>query len=234
LDISLLLAQICYRAALVVCQRSIQRDSHDKLHSKLDALEEKIESNSKTQEDSSRELQEHVDEGSSQNKDSVKSIKEVLGLGWLRQLGSEIKGIVSQVFTITGTTLSAVQRIEERLPSHSEKFLIRTFTLEDAIGRVTCIDMIFVSSWEALDAMLEGCFRAYPGHKKVANKEYAFQDQKTNMEIKRSIPWSGALIPGQYVTMGLIFRKRQLKSKRFCCPRYHLALEESQDGLISW
>jgi hypothetical protein len=96
LDISLLLAQICYGAALIVCQRSIQRDSHDKLHSKLDALEEKIESNSKNQEDSFRELQEHVDEGISQNEDSVKSIKEGLGLGWLRQLGSEIKGVVSK------------------------------------------------------------------------------------------------------------------------------------------
>jgi hypothetical protein len=32
--------------------------------------------------------------------------------------------------------------------------------------------MLFVSSRDAFDAMLEGCFRAFPGHKKVAKKEY--------------------------------------------------------------
>ena len=63
-------------------------------------------------------------------------------LGWLRQLGSELKGIVSQIFTMSGTTLSAIQRIEQRLLSHSEMALIPTFTLEDAIGRITRVDMV--------------------------------------------------------------------------------------------
>jgi hypothetical protein len=54
----------------------------------------------------------------------------------LRELETELKGIVSQIFTMSGTTLSAVQRIEEGLPSHSEMTLISTFTLEDAIGWV--------------------------------------------------------------------------------------------------
>ena len=162
----------------------------------------------------------------------MKTIREDLKLGWLRQLGSELKGVVSQIFTMSGTTLSAIQRIEQRLPSHSEMTLIRAFTLEDAIGRITPVDMVFVSSWDAFEAMLEGCFREFPGHKMVARKQYVFQDQKTNRDIKRSIPWSGALVPGQYINMGLIFRKRSSKNKRFWCPYCHLALEQSQDGLM--
>lgn len=110
--------------------------------------------------------------------------------------------------------------------------LIRTYTLEDAIGRITRVDMVFISSWDAFDAMLEGCFREFPSHKIVARKQYVFQDQKTNREIKRSILWSGALVPGQYINMGLIFRKRSLKNKRFC-PYCRSALEQSQ-GLIPW
>jgi hypothetical protein len=212
----------------------MQRDTHDKIDSKLDVLEDKIDSNSKIHETSITELQEHIDKGMTQNENAVKTIREDLRLGWLRQLGSELKGLVSQIFTISGTTLSAIQRIEQRLPSHSEMTLIRTFTLEDAIGRITRVDMIFVSSWDAFHAMLEGCFREFPGHKMVARKQYVFQDQKTNTEIKRSIPWSGALVPGQYINMGLVFRKRSSKNKRSGCPYCHLALEQSQDGLIPW
>jgi hypothetical protein len=217
---------------LVKC-RNLQRDTHDKIDSKLDVLEEKIDSNSKAHETSITQLREHVDKGITQSENTVKSIREDLKLGWLRQLGSELKGVVSQIFTMSGTTLSAIQRIEQRLPSHSEMTLIRTFTLEDAIGRITRVDMVFVSSWDAFDAMLEGCFREFPGHKMVARKQYVFQDQKTNREIKRSIPWSGALVPGQYINVGLIFRERSSKNKRFC-PYCHSALEKSQDGLIPW
>jgi hypothetical protein len=135
-------------------------------------IKSKIDSNSKAHETSITELQEHVDEGISQNENAVKSIRE--GLGWLRQLGFELKGAVSQIFTMSGMTLSAIQRIEQRLPSHSEMTLIRTFILEDAIGRITRVDMDFVSSWDAFDAMLEGCFREFPGHKMVARKQYCF------------------------------------------------------------
>jgi hypothetical protein len=162
----------------------MQRDTHDKIDSKLDTLEEKIDSNSEVQETSITELQEHVDKGIIQNENAVKTIREDLKLGWLRQFGSELEGVVSQIFTMSGTTLSAIQRIEQRLPSHLEMTLIRTFTLEDAIGRITRADMVFVSSWDAFDAMLEGCFREFPGHKMVARKQYVFQDQKTNRESK--------------------------------------------------
>lgn len=134
-------------------------------------------------------------------------IQSDLKLGWLRQLGTELKGMVSQVFTMSGMTLSAIQRIEERLPSRSEMALIRTFILEDVLGRTTQIDMVYVGSWDAFDAMLEACFRDYPGHEKVAQKDYVFQDGKTNRELQRSVPWSGAFIPGQHVNMGLIFRR---------------------------
>lgn len=140
--------------------------------------------------------------------------------------------MVSGIFTISGTTLSAVRRIEERLPIQ-DMTLNRAFTLEDALGRTTRIDMIFVSSWGAFDAMLEGCFRYFPGHKMVEIKQYIFQDQKANREIKRTMPWSGALVPGQLIYMGLLFKRRSLKDRSFC-PYCHLVLEQSQDGLIPW
>jgi len=116
-------------------------------------------------------------------------------LGRAQKLGNEVKGMVFQIFTMSRTTLSAVERIEGRLPSRSEQLLIRTFVLEDVLGRITQIDMDYVNSWDAFDGMLAVCFLGLPGHKKVAKKDYVIQDQKTSKELQRSIPWSGAFLP---------------------------------------
>jgi hypothetical protein len=145
--------------------RSMQRNIHETLVSKVDSIEKNIHKSSKDQQAIISAVRDRVQQGVDQNERTRNAIQADL------RLGTELKGIVSQIFTMSGTTLSAVQRIEERLPSHSEMTLT-TFTLEDAISRVTQVDMLFVSSWDAFDAMLEGCFRAFPGHKKVAKKEY--------------------------------------------------------------
>jgi hypothetical protein len=63
--------------SLVKC-RNMQRDNHDKIDSKLDILEERIDSNSKAQKPSITELQEHVDKGITQNENAVKGIREYL------------------------------------------------------------------------------------------------------------------------------------------------------------
>jgi hypothetical protein len=141
--------------------------------------------------------------------------------------------MVFQIFTNSGTTLSAVQRIEERLPSRSEQFLIRTFILEDVLGRITQIDMDYVNSWDAFDAMLAVCFLGLPGHKKVAKRDCVIQDQKTSKELLRSIPWSGSFLPGQRIIMGLIFRKRLQKAQSVFCPGCHILLKE-RHGQVSW
>ncbi|OBT65164.1 hypothetical protein VE03_04799 [Pseudogymnoascus sp. 23342-1-I1] len=211
---------------------NMQRITTDDINSKIDALEEKIDSNADAQAGSTKELQEHVDEGNNQLLVAVKGVQEELRLGWLGNCLSELKAIVSQVFITTGTTLDATQRIETILLSRPQKALIRTFIFEDALGRITQWDLVYISSWDALDAMIEICFRDLPGHEKVARKEYVFQDQRTNREIKRSTPWSAALLPDQHVNMGLLFRKRSSKSKRFWCPYCHLELKQSQEGLI--
>lgn len=215
-------------------RRHMQRIATNKINSKIDLLFEKIDSTAKTQASSTTALQEHIDEESKQIVVAVDGVKEDLRLGWLGNCLAELKDKVSQVFIATGTTFSAIQRIETILLSRSQKALIRTFTFEDALGRITQWDMVYISSWDALDAMIEICFRDLPGHEKVARKEYVFQDQRTNREIKRSTPWSGALLPDLHINMGLLFRKRSTKNKRPWCPYCHLELKQSQEGRIPW
>lgn len=210
----------------------MQRITTDEINSKLDGLEEKLDSNGEAQAKSITELQEHVDKANKQLVVAVKGVQEDLKRGWLGNCLFELKEKVSQVFITTGTTFSAIQRVEAILLSRSEKTLFRTFILEDALGRKTQHDLMCISSWENLDAMVEILFRDLPGHEKVARKEYVFQDPNTNREIKRTTPWSIALLPDQHISMGLLFRKRASRRKRFFCPYCHVELKQSQEGLI--
>jgi hypothetical protein len=93
--------------------------------------------------------------------------------------------------------------------------------------------MDYVNSWDAFDEMLAVCFLGLPGHKKVAKRDYVIQDQKTSKELLRSIPWSGAFLPGQRIIMGLIFRKRLQKAQSVFCPGCHILLKE-RHGQVSW
>lgn len=223
------------RVALIfVLRRNMQRITTDDINSKIDALEEKIDSNADAEAGSATKLREHVEEGNNQLVLAVKGVQEELRLGWLGNCLSELKEMVSQIFITTGTTFSATQRIETILLSRAQKALVRTFTFEDALGRITQWDLVYISSWDALDAVIEICFRDLPGHEKVARKEYVFQDERTNREIKRSTPWSGAMLPDQHVNMGLLFRKQSSKNERLWCPYCHLELKQSQEGLIPW
>ena len=220
-------------ALIALSNRSMQRNSQESLEAKLETLDDKLEQSCKIQEGLIAKVQDTVENGISHAVSAWTTIQSDLKLGWLQQLGTELKGMVFQIFTNSGTTLSAVQRIEERLPSRSEQFLIRTFILEDVLGRITQIDMDYVNSWDAFDAMLAVCFLGLPGHKKVAKRDCVIQDQKTSKELLRSIPWSGSFLPGQRIIMGLIFRKRLQKAQSAFCPGCHILLKE-RHGQISW
>jgi hypothetical protein len=168
--------------SLVHC-RSVQRNNHEKVELKLESLDEKLEQTSKIQEAAITQLQSIVESGITRTQITLSDIQSDLKGGWWQQIGTEFKCIVSQIFQMSGTTLDTVQRIKERLQSRSMAALARTFTFEDALGRVTQIDMVYVSSWDAFEGMLEACFRDCPGHDKVAKKDYVFQDQMTSEEL---------------------------------------------------
>ena len=82
---------------------------------------------------------------------------------------------------------------------NKEFYIFKTFTLEYAIGRATQVDMIFIRSYKTFNAILEGGFKTFPGHRQVGKTEYYVQDQKTNREIQRSIPWSETMVSGQHI-----------------------------------
>jgi Ubiquitin-like domain len=206
----------------------MQRNNQEKLESKLENLDEKLDKRATAQEISMTQLQRVVESAICQSETALTKIQSNLKLDWLRELGTELKGMVSQIFTINGTTLSAVRRIEEQLQSRSNAALARTFTFEDALGRVTQVDMVYVSSWDAFDGMLEACFRGCPGHSKVAEKDYVFQDRETNRELQRSMPWSAAMFPGRSILMAVTFRRNRQRSSLVYYVNCKARLEETR------
>ncbi|KAK8052713.1 hypothetical protein PG996_012014 [Apiospora saccharicola] len=81
---------------------------------------------------------------------------------------------------------------------------VEAFTFEDAIGRVAVMHLSSVDSWEAFDALLMVHFNGRRGFGRVTRKRYALQDVRRKREIRRSVPWRSAMLPGSQVSMSII------------------------------
>ncbi|KAF2822424.1 hypothetical protein CC86DRAFT_423586, partial [Ophiobolus disseminans] len=134
-------------------------------------------------------------------------VTDALRMDWLRQLGSELKGLVTRAIAMNVATYHAVLNIQKLLPSRLERGLIEEpFILEDPIGRIAPVHLQFVTSWDAFHAVLEIRFRDLQGLDKIEHKKYGLQDRATGREIEQSRSWQRAFLPGQRVEMNLIFR----------------------------
>ncbi|CAN9225294.1 unnamed protein product [Alternaria alternata] len=133
-------------------------------------------------------------------------LSETLKLDWLRQLGSELVGLMRSAMMVNFATYSAVIRLQNALPGHLERALIDDpVILEDPIGHCVPVHLQFVTSWEAFNSVLEIRFKGLPGHQKMAQRDYSLQIGGTGREINQSRPWQSAILPGQRVQMSFIF-----------------------------
>ena len=163
-------------------------------------------------------------------------LADTLRVDWIRQLGSEMKSLMTRIFTTNVATYKAVVALQASLPSHLERTMIQEpFILEDAIGRMSPVHLQFINSWEAFGAVLELRFRSVQGHTKVKNGEYIIQEHATRREIRRNLPWEASFLPGQKVDMSLIFENLEEKlSTQTTCPRCQTSSAELQDSDIQW
>jgi hypothetical protein len=185
------------------------------------------------------DIQDRIDEANQ----GIKAGNAILGqitkafrLGWLRQLGSELKLLLYRSIAINLTTYQAVIRYQLPLPSHLERGLIgEPFILEDAIGRQAPVHFQFVTSWDAFDAVLEIRFRNLQGHRKIVEKQYGLQHGATGKEIERSKAWQRAFLPGQRVEMSMVFHREEPVStdrNSVTCPGCHASASNPTDADI--
>ncbi|PMD31127.1 hypothetical protein L207DRAFT_197733 [Hyaloscypha variabilis F] len=63
-------------------------------------------------------------------------------------------------------------------------------TLEDAHGKLLPLPLELVVSWQMLDSILLGHFRAVIGEKKVQKQEFEIEDSMARSILSRKDPWS--------------------------------------------
>jgi hypothetical protein len=121
--------------------------------------------------------------------------------------------------------------LETSLPGYLERSLFNEpFVLEDAIGRISPVHLQFISSWEALGAVLEARFRGLQGHERVQSGHWTLQDHATGREISRGRSWEGAFLPGQRVEMSMLFqRETTSENHQAACPRCRADISSSRD-----
>lgn len=131
---------------------------------------------------------------------------------WYRRLGQELQSSMKKIYMMNISTYNAVINIQERLLSHLERGLIR--------------------SWEAFEFGLEDQFRNVQGYKMVQNKAYVIQHPSTRRDIDQSLPWETSFLPGQKVVMSMLFTEEG--GSTTSCPRCQTSSEEQQTSDVLW
>ena len=89
-------------------------------------------------------------------------------LGWIQQLGEEMKCFMRKIVITNIAIYKAILEVRGRLPSQLERSLYQEpFILEDGIGRIAPVHMQFIHSWTAFDSVMEIRFEGFQGHQMV-------------------------------------------------------------------
>ncbi|TID21434.1 hypothetical protein E6O75_ATG04829 [Venturia nashicola] len=125
---------------------------------------------------------------------------------WIRNLGKELKILMIGIMATNFRIYREVVAIRTAVDQIGRPLSEDPFTLDNPIGRNFPVHLRFITSWEAFESVMELNFKGRRGLRKVKRKDYILHEQATNKEIMRAQDWDDAFLPGQSVTMSLIFR----------------------------
>jgi uncharacterized Zn finger protein (UPF0148 family) len=210
--------------------------NRNEINDKLDGVEQRNQAANTSQHVMLCTLRDRIEianDGINAGNSVLGKLSEALRMDWLRQLGSELKGLLHRSIAINIATYQAVIRSQTPLPSRLERGLIEEpVILEDAIGRIAPVHLQFVTSWDAFDAVLEIRFRGMQGHRKITQQQYELHDQVSGKDIKKSLLWPRAFLPGQTVAMSILFHSdspASASSNGTTCPGCHTPAQSSTD-----
>ncbi|KAK4673856.1 hypothetical protein QC763_115600 [Podospora pseudopauciseta] len=128
-------------------------------------------------------------------------------LDFLSSIGMDLKDsafqIVTLMFTMSRdlTSMGAVLLRLERGVDSGEHFV-----LEDATGRTLPIHLKTITSWEALEFILNDRFKGRKGERRIRRKLYSLHESASHQEIDRSAMFEDAFVPYQKVDMSIVCR----------------------------
>lgn len=159
-------------------------------------------------------------------------------LEWIQKLGSELKRCIYNVIAGNLAIYREVVALRSAFSKHVDRPLLEDpFILEDAIGRIAPVHLRFINSWAAFQAVMEIRFQGKQGLKKVCRKEYVLQESATGREVDFRRAFEDAILPGQKITMSLIFKRDstdQSTQNLAHCPRCDTLSEQPTDVDALW
>lgn len=157
---------------------------------------------------------------------------------WIQKLGSDLKRFMSNIIASNIVIYREVVTLRIAFSRYVDRPLLEDpFILEDAIGRIAPVHLRFINSWDAFQAVMEIRFQGKQGFKKICRKEYNLQESPTGREVDLSEDFQDAFLPGQKITMSLIFKREsteQPAQNSAHCPRCHAVTEKSPDNDVLW
>jgi len=159
-------------------------------------------------------------------------------VNWIHKLGSELKRLVRTIVASNIAIYRELVSIRSIIATQVHRPLIEEpFVLEDAIGRFAPVHLRLINSWEIFQAVMERRFEGKKGYFKIKRKEYALQILSNGREIDMSLDFEDAFLPGQTVTMSLVFEHDLVGTKPQIlaqCPRCNKTSEAATDVDILW
>ncbi|KAF3763114.1 hypothetical protein M406DRAFT_261991 [Cryphonectria parasitica EP155] len=155
---------------------------------------------------------------------------------WFGSLLVSVKDMVSSGFTVSLATHRAVLSMQASMNNCLDRPLIQEpFVLEDALGRIAPVHLQFITSWQALEAVMLVRFEGLPGHEKITRREFVLQEQATRREISFDQPWEIAFRPGSSVSMSLTFRRNVDPAKGYnSCPYCGETSDKASSTEVRW
>lgn len=160
--------------------------------------------------------------------------------GWLKNLGCDIRTFMRSIMQTNVNIFSEVVFIRRRLATIPVWSLAEEpFVLEDAIGRRAPVHLRFITSWKAFESVIENRFEGRRGHSKVRKREYVLLEDGTAQEIDRTQDWDLAVMPGQFITMSMVFKEDRAvetgsHNENACCPYCQTRTESASSSNVQW
>jgi hypothetical protein len=154
------------------------------------------------------------------------------------KLGSGLLGLVKKIIMLNMAIYNEVVMVRTVQASRLERPITEEyFVLEDAVGRIDPVQLRFIDSWDAFNAVLATRFKGRSGANRVSQRHYTLQEHATGREINQSLPWSRAVLPGQKLDMSILCRSSPSLDGRLVvstCPRCQMPCEALPDTDIDW
>ena len=163
---------------------------------------------------------------------SLMSQSQLLSFEVMPALSVVAEGVKQSLQTMARifATVLQIQRDMEQIPPQVQRQ--QPVFLLDACGRSAPFHLEFISSAEALIAVLAIKFERFGAGEAVRRRDFALEYTGTKRDIDLRRDWELCFTPGQRVEMSMIFRGAPLETTT--CPRCRSFCEAGLDLDIEW